>query len=958
MQKFTRSLLLTGALALGGLVGCGDDVSVVQPPPTPDAVTAISISPPSASLTVGGSATFSASVSTTGAAAKTATFASSNAAVATVNATTGVVTGVAPGTTTITATATADAAQKASAQVTVTRGVTSVVVAPSNVVLAPGQTQQAGVAVLADPGVARTVTWSTSAAGVATVSTAGLVTAVAPGAAIITATSTVDASITGTMAVTVRAPTPASISIKSVTGGALNTPVNFNNVAGQIDVTVNVDPGDTPLARVELLLDNVVVATQTFSPAELEALRLAAVYPELEAAEVVFSINTAEFAIATGVVKYFNGVRQLSARAVPVGSTGGGTASTNLALTFNNQSGFVASVTNVNSNVAPALTVFPNSAVNPTTGQAWTQGTHTLTLLGVNYVQGQTYTNLAGAFLGKALAAAAPTSGQTYTFTFSGTSATGLGIMGYQSAAAGEVPVVTAAALSNGQAGSTTILNWDDPLTLQNEAQNRGLAPLPLARVDNVAPAAGTGTFLPLWLNASYSFMPTAQFTAGADAGVAGVTTKFYYILAATGLPATCTTAGMTEITTGSQLAETLVSTEYLARAISRDGLGNPVCTTVSNPSFGADFVTPNITAVTGPANNSAFNVVPVTPITFTVTDNASGFGASPVRIRSTRVNSTGADTCVWGSGTGCVNFAFTTLGPIDPTNGTNGEGYYSQRTTVEDQAANRTAENLTTFLVDVTLPTFSGGISLPSVIAGATTNTFNVAVGDNLDLASISGVVAYPSGANLQYQTQTLGSYGVPLEKSANVAYAASDWIRCLNAAGDFSTTTNQPTTITFALSDQAANSATLASGPFGANAQACGTVGNIAVADIITVTHNLPNYGVGKTQVDIDGASMVAASTASVTLSAVAEVALNTSLDPFTRLDFYYQNTAGNWVRIGQAAAALSQTPTQRFWTYTLTWDPGAAVPLGVVAVMAIGVDAQGDAVQTAPQGINTVP
>jgi hypothetical protein len=112
-------LLLTGALALGGLAGCGDDVSVVQPPPPVDGVTGITISPTNVTLEVGETGVFTASVQTTGSAAKTATFSSSNTSVATIDATSGTVTAVAPGNTTITATATADANQKSSTQLTV-----------------------------------------------------------------------------------------------------------------------------------------------------------------------------------------------------------------------------------------------------------------------------------------------------------------------------------------------------------------------------------------------------------------------------------------------------------------------------------------------------------------------------------------------------------------------------------------------------------------------------------------------------------------------------------------------------------------------------------------------------------------------------------------------------------------------------------------------------------------------
>ena len=201
MQKLTRTLAMASAIAfMGVLAGCGDDV-VVEPDPS------ISLTPPSASLQVGQTAQFSASVS--GLANKTVTWASSDAAKATVDAT-GKVTAVAVGTASITATA-SDPNVKATAIVTISRanlGVTAVTVAPNADILAPGQTRALVANVTRDPGVAGTVTWTSSATPIATVSAAGVVTAVAAGSATITAASTVDPTVTGSAAITVRPPIP------------------------------------------------------------------------------------------------------------------------------------------------------------------------------------------------------------------------------------------------------------------------------------------------------------------------------------------------------------------------------------------------------------------------------------------------------------------------------------------------------------------------------------------------------------------------------------------------------------------------------------------------------------------------------------------------------------------------------------------------------------------------------
>jgi len=56
MQKLTRSFVMAGALAFAGvLAGCGDDVTVSNP-------TTVTVTPPSASIPVGGTVTFTAAV--------------------------------------------------------------------------------------------------------------------------------------------------------------------------------------------------------------------------------------------------------------------------------------------------------------------------------------------------------------------------------------------------------------------------------------------------------------------------------------------------------------------------------------------------------------------------------------------------------------------------------------------------------------------------------------------------------------------------------------------------------------------------------------------------------------------------------------------------------------------------------------------------------------------------------
>lgn len=140
---------------------------------------------------------------------RTVTFASANSSVATVSAT-GVVSAIGVGTTIITATS---EGQSGSAALSVIQApVASVVLSSPLTNLTVGTSTQVVLTLRAADGstlTGRTVNWTSSASGVASVSN-GLVTAVAPGNATITATSE---GISGSISFTVQAPAPATVEV-------------------------------------------------------------------------------------------------------------------------------------------------------------------------------------------------------------------------------------------------------------------------------------------------------------------------------------------------------------------------------------------------------------------------------------------------------------------------------------------------------------------------------------------------------------------------------------------------------------------------------------------------------------------------------------------------------------------------------------------------------------------------
>lgn len=154
----------------------------------PVAVSTVTVSPPSATVGVGQSASYSAVLKdVTGIVlnGRVVTWSTSDAAIATVSGT-GVATGVAVGTATITATS-----EGRSGSATLTVGVRTVTVSPDSVTMA-SFTSTKLTAVVTDPGGIPSnarVTWSTSNSLVAQVAQDGTVNAVFPGVAIISATA-------------------------------------------------------------------------------------------------------------------------------------------------------------------------------------------------------------------------------------------------------------------------------------------------------------------------------------------------------------------------------------------------------------------------------------------------------------------------------------------------------------------------------------------------------------------------------------------------------------------------------------------------------------------------------------------------------------------------------------------------------------------------------------------------
>ena len=228
--------------------------------PTLVPVASVTVSPNPASVLAGATVQLTATTKDSGGNVLTGraiTWSSSAPGVATVSAT-GLVTGVAAGSATITA---SSEGKNGTSAVTVTvpapAPVATVTVTPSPLTLRVGTTRQLTATLKDSAGAVltgRTVTWSSSATGVATVSASGLVTAIASGSATITATSegkngtsTVTVTLVPVSTVTVT-PNPAGVLV----GATVQLVATLKDSAGNVLTgrTVTWSSGATGVATV------------------------------------------------------------------------------------------------------------------------------------------------------------------------------------------------------------------------------------------------------------------------------------------------------------------------------------------------------------------------------------------------------------------------------------------------------------------------------------------------------------------------------------------------------------------------------------------------------------------------------------------------------------------------------------------------------------------------------------
>ena len=849
--------------------------------------------------------------------------------------------------------------------------VTAVTVTPGAATLNVGDKVTLVATVTAGPAQTnRNVTWTSSNSTVATVDNAGLVTAVNGGTATIVATSAANTAIKGAAVITVNPVVLATVTLGNIMQTVCNptctsVPATLNNVANQLDVTVNLDQGTQKVSEVDLIMNcggaDTIVAKQILSAADITPLTEDATAP------LQFSFNTAAFNSATGVPNFKNGTCTLKAKAIT--TTGQQVASTSEQLTLNNADTVSATIktTPVGSQKA--------SATNAS-GLLWNAGTVTVTAVPVIYSAGAsaasatislvnlsaaTDTSVVRFVVNPAnttiatMANLTPTSG-VVTATFpkdmsaNGVDSTSIKVLGVT------VTTVTSA----GNPGPTTIASAANSIRLDNLPPDKALPTVDLTKFN----ASGG------WLGKAFLFNLSPDSTIklnGAQADLGGVDVVTVTTQSA---PFTSGTPTWTTFSAVTGLAETSSATStgsYLLRLVVCDALNN--CTnTPSLGTFGVDLTAPSVAETAGPTDHEIFNIDSVAPSTaaFNVVDTSNTSGITPsgppsgaellasVQGLVPSGTSSSKTDCFVGTnplaGKACAGaISEPQAGFTIPT----GAGEYTMTVVGIDQAGNQSAPITVKWYVDQVFPTVNPGTTIPNPIRKDT--AFKFSASDNMDLAAGAGSLQYPGYAFFEPGTSTANgvAFDNVLTRTGTISVSLSTFFNSISTAPGAS-----PGAIASGLNvravDAANNVSTNTTVAFpSANLPTAGTISNSSTSNGIT---NAAAYAVPAA--DTVGQT--------VTLSDSLTAFSATTSSPFTQVCFYYAwpvstnvpggtggpngIVQGELLKIGcTSGLSTSGTFPARMLAYSMTWSVPAILAGQTVNIFAVGVTSASDALIT---------
>ncbi len=963
-----------------------------------NAVRSVTVSPQVLSLQVGQTATAVATVDRDAGVAGTVTWSSNNAAVATANSTSGLITAVAQGTAIIAATSTVDATKSAALAVTVVPvppNLISLSVAPTNANLGVGSTVQLVPSATTSGNPTVAYTYASSNVGVATVSTSGLVTAVGNGTAVITTTATTSTNSLS-VATTINVAS-ASVSILSITAGALNTPVNIANVAGQIEVSMNISAGNQTLDSVRVRLGNQSAATQGFT------------VNGAPNAPVTLSINTAAYTTpdsSNAAVRYLNGQTGVTADLFVRGASGP-TASNTITINLNNLDTF------------HARWALPTNSAVSAGGFIWYGGPNTFTRINAIPVMysGNVVTS-ATVHMDNSLVAGndaaclvnGTTTGATtvtdasapFTGDFSclGSTLTAVqpGVLNSLRADGNAGPGAVGAVAG---AGHTVLFANAGILTASNAAAPN-IAPV---RVDVAGPVLAAAPALNFglvsgqivgWVNATTSLGSTATGGPFNTANVtdAGVGLNATRTLAGqyTGCPYATPVAATVWVAydgTGNTIPECAVDFTggatpgpYVARATETDRLGNLGTSPISG-RFGVDKTNPTVRW--GAASSADLSVNVATRFFQSeALDERAGFqpavahshflarasAATPTGVCAVGTTPTAGIGTAFVTAPACVRV--TDVGPYvviaggynqAPLVTINTAGYATYNSAWTDQAGNQTVLGTRIVAVDPALPVVTT-LGLPGSYTSATFPTITMPYADDVEGIGYSFGLSYPAVGVLRYSRKTInttfddvistpGSLTFATPFSGGPAFVRRiEIVDGANAVqlGAVTDPTAKPDAVQGTAFDVLGSaSAPFSSTPFqaipGLNVQ---NGVNFETYNTTNVTSTVGTWSI---------IPLAAGFNAGAGVKAQIVTNTNSTNSPFARVDFYTA-LAGEWQYLGSSTTAIpANNTTNRFWTYLLSTPLAngpfdlapASMPGAGAAVIAVGVTAAGDGLST---------
>jgi hypothetical protein len=900
----------------------------------------------------------------------------------------------------------------------------------------------------------RTVQWSSSNVAVVTVDQQGVVTAVAGGTASVIAKATANPSVSGAAVITVGANVNATVTIAGVNQttcsvlGCTSTPANIAAITGQIDVTLNVDPGTQTLQGVDLVMNcaapansgvDTVVASQNLGA---DKTPLAG---EAASAPVQLSFNTASFNATTGAVSFHNGNCTLKGKARTAAGTQSGANTEQLVL--------------VNPDVIVG-TMASSKSANDKGGLSWHGGDVTIAITPVFFTAGRTAATQTINFeSGTFTANAAGPQSATFLDTNDPASTNPLNINGITDGSADEELSVTIVDNSGNQFQNANGSIVTAASYLANPAAG-GIAPFggtnPPFRLDTQKPVAGTialannadqGTTGSGYIGAAFKFSAdSASGYRGPDATAGNQTRNLDHggvdNVAVVFQQGTSATSSFTTVTNTANLSETVSATTDVLRQITTDALGNAdtsyangaafTSTVPAAAKFGVDKTPPTFTLTSGPSQHATAQALGGTgSYVVSIGDALSGPGVTQLVAMVRQQGSLSTSTTLPangavmtngsennGSSGGCVIGRFnttqaaaganalpvlerggTTVGFCTPTPylltggttiaanfGATVEGYVTTEIVAIDQAANTAAPFVNTVLEDATNPTAGPGVDLPQSIAGGSSPVFPTIAADNLDVVGSFAQINYPGGGGITLEYGVVAGTGTAfdnvLTRSTTVTPGVTAFARNLQTSANPSTltvgsaTASAPTSVNVVVLDAASRagqtgainfSPTVAisqptSNPWSSNF----TAGFTIAANNANVT-NCPASGCGPS------GTTTPANPTTTTFTATAAGVSALLGNPFTTVQIWYQLPGGAWFLAGTTGPGSSRDTGvggNRFWDFSFTWDPPAAAQPDqtgaiasltppnagtiVVNVMAIGMNANGDALFTAPMVI----